>query len=200
MAPRPADNRKRMRLAGAPPNRTGIDDAGLLERARSGDDSAFEDLVRRHHETVWRLVWRLIREGAHVEALVQQVFVDLRLELSEVQRIDQFRACLCRIAVERVARFVKPRGAQRPGTRRSAELAVVVEESDANREELRLESCLQSLVGTLRAPLCLQLEGLSYDEIANTLGLSVDAVRTRLFLARDALVKCMDRNKVQSDV
>jgi len=195
MHPRTADN-PTIRAADSRTIRAGVDDAGLIERTRSGDDTAFEELVRRNYDLVWRVVWRLVRHSGHAENLVQQVFLDARGALSDVQDVDDLTTCLRRIAVERALRFVKPRCPRPPATAGVSAVARADRGGEAS-EAMLFESCLQAMVDSLRSPLCLKLEGLGYDEIATTLGLSVDTVRTRLFLARDTVRKWVKRKKAR---
>jgi RNA polymerase sigma-70 factor (ECF subfamily) len=158
-------------VAGAPqsePDRVG--------RAASGDDAAFEELVRHYHAPVWRLVGRVLR--GDVEAVVEQVFLAARAALREAPLALPFAVCLRRLAVERALdASVAPRPSR---TAPAAERPI-------------LEACFDEVDPALRAAIALQLEGLDHQEIADDLGLSVATVRHRIASARETLTRRLEK-------
>jgi RNA polymerase sigma-70 factor (ECF subfamily) len=151
------------------------------------DAAAFEALVRRHYDGVWRLVHRIVRREPESEAVVEEVFLAARAALPQDEGEVQFCARLRRLALERAAQAVKPGRSRlqkldrRPGApeRRRALPHIGIE-----RDRRLLEAGLATLEGPQRVSLALHLEGLDYSEMANTLGIPITAARNRLLVVR----------------
>lgn len=75
------------------------DDAALVLRARAGDHRALDELVRRYHSEVARILWRFARRHADLEDLVQEVFLRVVRNLSQWRAEQPFSHWLRRIAV-----------------------------------------------------------------------------------------------------
>lgn len=159
-------------------------DVAAIERALGGDEAAFEELIARHYDRVWRVVWRIVRHDRHAEALVQGVFLDALALLPGFRGKTLFQTWLCEIAMGQAMTFVNSRRGQ-PLHR--------------ERDPLLLEACFETLDCSLRAPISLQLEGLGYEEIARILGVPVGTVRSRLSLAREAVSQCVRRKRAVHD-
>jgi RNA polymerase sigma-70 factor (ECF subfamily) len=172
---------------------THLDDDMLLGRARSGDLDAFAEIVRRHEHRVRGVLFRLLEDPRDVEEALQDCFVQAW------RNLDRFRAeatvftWLYRIAVnEALARLRRKRlpvvdleeaERHRPITDGRAE------EPQAAAETGELHAFLAGRIRRLpleyRAPLVLRdLLGLSNQEVADVLEISVSAAKSRIHRAR----------------
>jgi len=179
-------------------------DADLVAAALAGDAGAFEGLMRRYNQRLYRLARSIVGEPAEAEDVVQETFVRAWTRLGTWEGRASFSTWLCKIAVhEALARARKSRrfaalpdpeaaAAASPGPSRPAEDP----ERDAATGELRrtLEAAVDALPESLRAVFALrEVEGLSTAETAEALGLSVPNVKVRLHRARAALRSDLER-------
>jgi RNA polymerase sigma-70 factor, ECF subfamily len=158
------------------------DDAQLIARAREGDLDAFADLVRRYERRVRGVLVRLLDDERDVEEATQDVFVQAWRNLSRYRGDSAPFTWLYRIAVNDALMRQRRR---RPPTRELDESREAAE--PAPDDELR--RFLLARIGELpldeRAPLVLRdLQGLSNQEVADVLGLSLAATKSRIHRAR----------------
>lgn len=165
-------------------------DARLVERARSGDALAFEQLVRRHLRTAHLVALSVVTEPADADDICQDAFLIALERLDDCRQPDRFLAWLLRIVRNRAhtlhrrerVRWALPlEGAAREIDRRSDPAA------DAARAELRerLLTEMRELSEVQREVLLLHdLEGWRHREIAELLGLREGTVRAHLSYAR----------------
>lgn len=187
------------------------DDSALLARAQSGDVSGFEALVEKHKHRVYALALRMLNSEADAAEVTQEAFLAAFRNLNEFRGDAQFSSWVHRIA----ANFSLMRLRKRKAAAETLESTLEAEptfnergslldsvsdwrdaENDALDAELRLaiESAASSLGDEYRQVFVLRdLEGLSYDEIAELTGDSVAAIKSRLHRARLALRSAIDR-------
>ncbi len=176
--------------------------ARWIREAQAGDEAAFGELVRRFNSRVYAVVYRMVSNEPDARDLTQQAWVKAWQRLGSFQSDAQFFTWLYRIAVNATLDHLRQRKRLRevsvddvpPGEEpRETEWPVVTEETPARelaRSEFRaaFERALQTLSPDHRAALVLrELEGRSYQEIADTLGCRVGTVMSRLFYARRQL-------------
>ncbi|MFJ9623150.1 RNA polymerase sigma factor [Streptomyces sp. NPDC101181] len=177
---------------GAPP-----DDALLVVRAGEGDEEAFEVLVRRHSPVMLQLAARLLGDRTDAEDAVQDAFVSAWRKIPEFRRDASFHTWLYRIVTNRCLNRLRSR-------RPSADLDSVPEQaapdhqaSPARAVESRaaahaLTKAMADLSPEQRVCWVLrEMQGLSYEDIAATVGISLQAVRGRVFRARRHLTEAM---------
>lgn len=173
------------RVDGAPSRRRDEEDAGLVARVRAGDLTAYDELVSRHRSWLLRRCAALLGNDAHLaEDIVQDIMLRL---LGAIRRDDRpLRVGGWLAVVARHACIDEHR-------KRQADLPGVLPERTVHPEEpLALDAPLAAawaaLPGRHREVLYLrEIVGFPYAEIAGTLDLSVSAVETLLFRARNAL-------------
>ena len=174
------------------------DDAVLVERARSGEVEAFEALARRHHDRVWRVVWRMV--GDEAEEAVQQVFLTAQRTLASLPGEMDFSTWLLRIASSQAQGSVTRRRSARQRSSSDTprgDLALAASGDSPHRPlrpevtEALLRDCVERLHGDLRAVIAVQLEGAVYEQIAQVVAAPVWTVRSRIFRARQALASCV---------
>lgn len=158
------------------------DDMELVGRACSGDVEAFGELVRRYEHRVGAVLYRLLDDPRDVEEAVQDVFVQAWRSLDRFRGEAALFTWLYRIAVNEA--LMRRR-------RRQPALEPLEEEPDTAHDEpdaeLRafLVTRLRALPFEYRAPLVLRdVEGLSNQEVADVLGLSLAAAKSRIHRAR----------------
>lgn len=176
-------------------------DGELAALALAGGESAFAEIVRRHKESLHRLVARIIDDDDEALDVVQEAFVAAHRALANYDMARPMRAWLSRIAINK-ARDWRRRRAVRwlisailplGHAHEAADETPSIETSAADREELRrVAAAIAALPGNLRETLVLRtIEGLSQADTALTLGISEKAVETRLYRARQKLADRM---------
>lgn len=179
-------------MTGDPSGRT---DADLVSEALVGSKSAFTVFIRRHQEPVYRFVRRYVGDSHEALDLVQETFVAAWESLARFDRARPAGAWLRRIALNKCRDWSRRRSVRRFfHYARDIDTVEVVApavapEADhlAEREGLltRLDAAIAALPPALKEPLILTaLEGLTHRQAAETLGLTVKAVETRIHRAR----------------
>ena len=175
-------------------------DRALVERALSGDESAFKQLFTRHRDDASRVVYRMLGPSPEVEDVVQDVFLHVYRSLHTFRGDSRFSTWLYRLAVN-VTRMHLRRRKSRP---RFADVDVPEtpsgdqrildpgEEVDQRMRIRALYEVLDTLSEKKREVLVLHdFDGIAAKEIAETLDIPVLTVRTRLFYARKELYVAM---------
>ncbi len=169
----------------------------LLVRARQGDLSAFEEVVRRYQRRVYGTALRIVRCHEVADDVSQEAFVRAWRSLDRFDTARPFGPWVCRIAANLALNHVRsPRGREETLPEEQAEPrseAADPLESLLDDEGRRvLDEALSELPAEQRAVFVLRaFEELSYAEIAETLGLQPGTVMSRLFRARDRLARAL---------
>jgi RNA polymerase sigma-70 factor, ECF subfamily len=186
----------------------GLDDAALVELARSHDEAAFRLITRRHDKRLYRLVRGILRDDAEAEDVVQETFVRAFTHLSGFRGEARLSTWLTRIALnEALDRLrqrhpvvgleaidhVNPQGRPRMAGDPSAPRDMNPEAETARSEIRRLlERAIDELPEPFRVVFVLrEIEQMSVDETASQLGVRPETVRTRLHRARRLLRKAL---------
>jgi len=186
------------------------DDRALLSRAQAGDISAFEELVGRHQDRVYGLALRMTRSEPDAAEIAQDTFLSAYQHLPEFRGEAAFGSWVHRIAAnnalmrlrhQRVRDLVVEEPPEPEFTERGS-LAEYPETDWSRRaddkvldDELRraIQQATDGLAAGYREVFLLKdVEGMSYEEISEMLGISVPAVKSRLHRARLALRQAID--------
>jgi RNA polymerase sigma-70 factor, ECF subfamily len=176
------------------------DDAALAERAAGGDLAAFERLVSRHQAVVARVAWRLVGAG-DAEDVSQDAFLRAFHRLPSFRGESSFRSWLLRIthnaALDHLRRRhpdpVDPSGLE--PSEESARPRPPAERLELRERIDRLERKLRGLTPAHRTVLVLRdVEGLSYEEIADVTDWPLGSVKGRLHRARREFIDMLRAN------
>lgn len=173
-------------------------DRELVERARAGERAAFDLLVERYQRRLLRLVLRLLRDQAEAEDVVQETFLRAYRALPRFRGEAAFFTWLYRIAVNG-ARNAIARRRLRSGAHGMAPVQVPAPLPEIGTPESMLlskqvmraiDAALEALPLELRTAIVLrEIEGLSYEEIAQIMECPLGTVRSRIFRAREAIAR-----------
>lgn len=172
-------------------------DTPLIDAALGGDDAAFAELVRRHEGRVRRLAAGILLDAVEADDAAQEVFLKAYQHLGRFRGEAAFPTWLHRITVNHCRDRLRQRARRRWMSwdglveKLGGEPAEAVGPADTATRGTDAADELKQLLGALsadqRAVLLLrEQDGLSYDEIAATLEISLDAVKARLKRARQA--------------
>lgn len=178
----------------------------LISRARQGDEKAFGVLMNAYYARVMKIISRYVDDYSEVQDLAQETFLKVFSGLSSFRGESQFYTWLYRIAINTAKNhLIKKRH-----TVQTVDMAFVDEENSflksvfkefANPEneletqELQQQfyAVLEEMPQELKITLLLrELEGLSYEDIADVVDCPVGTVRSRIFRAREFLQKRLD--------
>jgi RNA polymerase sigma-70 factor (ECF subfamily) len=157
-------------------------DARLVDRFREGDERAFDELVRRHRQAVYRAAWRLTGNHADADDLAQEAFVRACRSIAGFRGESQFRTWMVRIVMNLA---FSNRLSRRPAVPLD-EATDVQTAGGAPEAALRgeLRRAVRSLPPRQRQVLVLKVyEGLKFIEIAGLTGISVGTAKATFFQA-----------------
>ena len=179
-------------------------DQVLVQRVQAGDQQAFGVLVAKYQRKLMRLVMRLVRDPAEAEDVTQEAFIKAYRALPNFRGESAFYTWLYRIGVNAAKNWLVANGRRTPTT-----TAVDNEEAEGydGSELLRdvdtperllmskqigetVNAAMDRLPEDLRTAITLrEIDGLSYEEIANAMQCPIGTVRSRIFRAREAIAE-----------
>jgi RNA polymerase sigma-70 factor, ECF subfamily len=177
-------------------------DQQLVERVQRGDKAAFDLLVVKYQRKIFRLLSRLIRDAAEIEDVAQEAFIKAYRALPNFRGDSAFYTWLYRIAINTAKNYLVSQGRRAPtSTQADVEDAETFDDGDHLRDLNTPDSMLvtkqvgdavnraiDQLPEDLRTAIVLrELEGLSYEEIAESMQCPIGTVRSRIFRAREAI-------------
>jgi len=177
-------------------------DQVLVDCVLNGDKRAFELLVLKYQRKLMRLVLYFVKDHAEAEDIVQETYIKAYRALPNFRGDSAFYTWLYRIGVNTAKNYLMSQRRRVPTTTdTNSQDAETLEDADGLRETTTPESVLESkqlaktvndamgsLPEELRVAISLrEIEGLSYDEIAELMGCPIGTVRSRIFRARDAI-------------
>ncbi len=177
-------------------------DQQLLERVQSGDKQAFDLLVIKYQRKLARLLSQFIRDSAEVEDVTQEAFIKAYRALSSFRGDSAFYTWLYRIGINTAKNFLVSQGRKLPTLQgfdnedaEDFEDGGLLKEMNTPESELMsqeiaqtVNQTLDSLPEELRTAIVLrEIDGLSYEEIANIMNCPIGTVRSRIFQAREAI-------------
>lgn len=175
-----------------------LSDEQVVALVLEGQTALFEVLMRRHNERIYRAARAILRDERESEDVMQQAYVNAYAHLRQFDRRAQFSTWLTRIAVNEAISRARKRGRYQsldedaPGASETSMSTHQPPDPERQAFTRELSTLLEAAVDTLpdghREVFVLRdVEGLSTAEAAESLGVSVDVVKTRLSRARAAL-------------
>jgi RNA polymerase sigma-70 factor (ECF subfamily) len=178
-------------------------DQQLVQRVQAGEKAAFDLLVRKYQHRVLKLVSRFVSDAAEAEDVSQEAFIKAYRALASFRGDSAFYTWLYRIAINTA------KNALVSNRRRPVDFDLDLQDPDQYDRHARLkegdtpegvllteeirsvvEKAMEQLPEDLRTAIVLrELEGLSYEEIAEAMDCPVGTVRSRIFRAREAIDK-----------
>jgi RNA polymerase sigma-70 factor (ECF subfamily) len=188
-----------------PPPAASDSDAMLVERTVAGDQKAFELLVIKYQRRIQRLIGRMVRDVDLVEDIAQETFIRAYRALAQFRGEAQFYTWLYRIAVNTAKKTLMD--FKRDPTVAEAALRSSNDDDETYRPESEpishetpdtvlaakqisavVNAAMEALPEDLRQAVTLrEIEGLSYEEIAEAMNCPIGTVRSRIFRAREAI-------------
>jgi len=181
-------------------------DAALVERAQRGDTKAFEMLVVKYQRRIERLIARMVRDVDLVQDIAQESFIRAYRALPKFRGESAFYTWLYRIAVNTAKKALVDLKRD-PLVTESARAGANDDDDETSRPERELtdgetpdavlaskeiaaavNAAIEALSEDLRQAITLrEIEGLSYEEIADMMNCPIGTVRSRIFRAREAI-------------
>ena len=179
-------------------------DQQLVERAQRGDKKAFELLVVKYQRKLGRLLSRFIRDASEVEDVTQEAFIKAYRALPSFRGDSAFYTWLYRIGINTAKNYLVASGRRAPTVtdvdiEEAEDIEVGEQLKDMNTPEQQMmtrqiaetvNSTLNELPEELRTAITLrEIDGMSYEEIAQIMNCPIGTVRSRIFRAREAIAE-----------
>lgn len=176
-------------------------DLELVRRVQGGDSRAFDLLVQKYQHRIGHLIARYVRDRAEVDDVAQEAFIKAYRGLANFRGDSAFYTWLYRIAINTAKNHLVSAGRRVPDHGVDAteaeqyESGTLLQETATPErtlltEEIRgtVNAAITALPPDLREALTLrEMEGLTYEEIAQAMNCPVGTVRSRIFRAREAV-------------
>lgn len=170
------------------------DDFSLIKRFIDGEEDIFDELVRRHKEKVRNIVYLTLNERDSADDIAQEVFITVYRSLKNFRFESQFTTWLYRITVNKCKDHLRRKAVRRiiiPFKDNREDPGYEISPEDSNTGEI-VRNAISKLPDKMRIPLVLKdIEGFSYQEIAETMQCEIGTVKSRIFRAREGLKKIL---------
>lgn len=178
-------------------------DQQLVERVQKGDKRAFDLLVLKYQHKIFAVISRFIRDHAEVQDVAQDAFIKAYRALPNFRGESAFYTWMYRIAINTAKNYLVARNRRPPASDLEVEDAEFYSGNEAIhemntpermllRDELQnvIDLAFRDLPDDLRMAVTLrEIDGLSYEEIAEAMDCPIGTVRSRIFRAREAIDK-----------
>lgn len=178
------------------------DERDLLRRAKTGDLTAYDELVRRYQERIYATIYHMTANHEDANDLAQESFIKAYQALKSFKGDSSFFTWLYRIAVNKTINFLKQRKNRNHmslndldlNAERDPDIMALISEKTPRRDlrlaelQEKLNAAMLKLSETHRLVVTLHdVQGLSHEEIGRIMNCNVGTVRSRLFYARQQL-------------
>lgn len=176
-------------------------DQALVERVQKGDKRAFDLLVRKYQHKVVGVISRYISDWSECQDVAQETFIRAYRAIAAFRGDSQFYTWIYKIATNTAKNYLVSQGRRPPTDDIAVDDAVLLDggarlkdgatpERELMRQEIEqtVFGAVEQLPEDLKTALTLrEVDGLSYEEIAETMNCPIGTVRSRIFRARDAI-------------
>lgn len=176
-------------------------DQALVQRVQNGDKRAFDLLVSRYQHRIVSVITRYVHDWSDAQDVAQDTFIRAYRAIGNFRGDAQFYTWLYKIAINTAKNWLVSQGRRPPGD--DVEIGDAehydggarLRDTDTPEQELirreieqTVTSVVEALPDELRMAITLrEVDGLSYEEIAETMNCPIGTVRSRIFRARDAI-------------
>ncbi|MBK7104053.1 MAG: sigma-70 family RNA polymerase sigma factor [Ignavibacteriae bacterium] len=166
------------------------DDFPIIEKFKQGDERAFTELIQKHKDKVRNLVFLTLGDVDYVDDISQDVFINVYHKLKEFRFESKFTTWLYRITVNKCRDYLRKKKVR--------SIFVPIDDNDyekrgkTDNDNFDLQKIVQKAIlklpDKLKTPLILRdIDGYSYQEIAEKLECEVGTIKSRIFRARETL-------------
>ncbi len=171
-------------------NNVSDDDFPLIEKFKIGDEKAFSDLVFKHKDKVRNLVYLTLGDVDFVDDISQDVFINVYHKLGEFRFESKFTTWLYRITINKCKDYLRKKKVRSIFTPIKDHHYDRIGKTDSDSFDIQklVQKAIDKLPEKLKVPLILRdIEGYSYQEIADKLECEVGTIKSRIFRARESL-------------
>jgi len=178
------------------------DDSTAIERFKKGDLGAFEELVLKYQDRIYNLCRHMLGNAHDAEDAAQDTFIKAYQNLKDFRPEASFYTWLYRIAVNTCLDFKKRPFWESLFTKSEGKTSIDEPASDWPSPEklyeskqigLALQSSIRKLPSKLRTIILSEIDGLSYNEIADILEISIGTVKSRISRAKEELKRTLKK-------
>jgi len=166
------------------------EDYFLIEKFKLGEEKAFTELIQKHKDKVKNLIYLTLGDVDYVDDISQDVFISVYHKLAEFRFESKFTTWLYRITVNKCRDYLRKK--------RVRSIFVSINDTDyersskANADNIDIPSMVRKAIAKLpeklKSPLVMRdIDGFSYQEIAEKLECEVGTIKSRIFRARESL-------------
>jgi RNA polymerase sigma-70 factor, ECF subfamily len=185
-------------------------DPEVVERARAGDDAAFNEIVRAYRKRILGTISRLIGRPEDVEDVGQEVFLRLYYSMEQLRTADMFEPWLYRLTVNSAYDYLRKQRRKKESrlsdlsenqvARADAEASGLATNEEQRKSYIR--EFVQRLLGAVSEEdrlllLLKEVEGLSIKDLERIYGANENAIKVRLFRARQRVLKAFEKQNVE---
>ncbi|MGZ8887747.1 MAG: sigma-70 family RNA polymerase sigma factor [Nitrososphaeraceae archaeon] len=170
------------------------DDFSLIKRFIDGEESVFGELLKRHKDKVRNIIYITLTNSDLVDDIAQEVFITVYRNLKSFRFESQFTTWIYRITINKCKDHLRKKNIRRIFLPLNDEVEEPVFESVNEDSDIKqiVRDTIAALPDKLRIPLVLKdIEGFSYQEIAESMDCEIGTVKSRIFRAREALKKLL---------
>ena len=179
-------------------------DQALVERVQNGDKKAFDILVQKYQYRLTKLISRYVYDQSEVMDVAQEAFIKAYRALPSFRGESAFYTWLYRIGINTAKNYLAARGRRAPTTTEfDTEEAETFDDGEQLRDQntperilmskqigATVNAAMEALPEDLRQAIVLrEIDGLSYEEIAQVMACPIGTVRSRIFRAREAIAE-----------
>lgn len=169
------------------------DDVVLVQRCLEGDQAAYEPLVRRYQRVLFNVALRILGDYAAADDATQNAFISAYRKLARFDQNRRFFSWIYRILVNEC---LNDRRSRRPFEPIGADAAMVgspADDLETSERRRAVQTAIRDLPPDYREVVVLRhFAGLSYDEIADAVGVPAKTVKSRLHTARERLLASLE--------
>lgn len=184
----------------------------FVSRLRANEDAAYDELVREYHASIYHIACRMLNDPGEAADVTQDIFVKVFRNIGRFRGQSSLKTWIYRVAMSEILNRI--RWSRRRFRHQTVSLDEAPPEREAPGSPIQLsddgpgpeaalqrkerEEAIQAGIGRLsrqhRSIVVLRdIQGFSYEEISEILGISIGTVKSRLARARDELKKCLVR-------